>query len=122
LTAQTLETGIWLQTTNGFILDDLPVEAQFAPVYAIAVADINGDDVPDLLLGGNNVKTRVRIGDMSSSYVTMLLGLEGGSFRYSGEAGVKGEVRSFTVIQSGKQPAIFAGIQNKNAKIIKWKQ
>jgi hypothetical protein len=59
---------------------------------------------------------------MSSSYVTMLLGQKGGSFRYGGEAGVKGEVRSFTVIQSGKQPAIFAGIQNTRAKIIKWKQ
>lgn len=121
LSADLLETSLWLQGNGGFTKGQLPGEAQFAPVYAICSEDFNGDGIRDILLGGNNTRTRVRIGDMNSSYGTLLTGKEGGSFVYSGEIGLRGEVRSFEIIRKGKKPVIFAGMQQGTSKIITWK-
>jgi len=61
------QTGI-LENANGkFVFHALPVEAQFAPVYAIAVHDMDGDGKPDIVLGGNTSQTRVRMGKNDAS-------------------------------------------------------
>lgn len=39
--------------SGGFKLQHLPVQAQYAPVYGIEVADVNGDNLQDIILGGN---------------------------------------------------------------------
>lgn len=47
---------VWLENRgNGaFILHELPLEAQIAPVYALATKDLNEDGRPDVLAGGND--------------------------------------------------------------------
>lgn len=41
---------------------ELPIEAQFAPIYAIASKDFDGDGDLDVLIGGNLYKTKPEIG------------------------------------------------------------
>ena len=51
----------------------LPDEAQLAPVYAIATADVDGDDRADILLGGNQSVARPELGIYAGSFGTLLL-------------------------------------------------
>jgi hypothetical protein len=48
-----LDSTVFLQRSNSFIALPLPVEAQFAPAFGIAVTDFNGDGFEDLALAQN---------------------------------------------------------------------
>src|SRR5678809_1553847 len=50
------QSTLYLQNDGekGFNKKTLPIEAQYAPVYAITSLDANKDGKPDLLLAGNN--------------------------------------------------------------------
>ncbi|MGB3851192.1 MAG: VCBS repeat-containing protein [Tunicatimonas sp.] len=83
LMATCFET-VWVRNEKGkdFSVQPLPVEAQFAPVYAILPTEINGDSLPDLLLGGNLTNTRVSTGRYDASYGTVLIN-QGSDFAYA---------------------------------------
>lgn len=53
LEARTLETTLFLNRKSHFEIQPLPVEAQFAPVFGIVVADFNGDGHEDAFLAQN---------------------------------------------------------------------
>jgi hypothetical protein len=87
---------------GGFERRPLPVEAQFAPVFAAAPLDYNGDGHTDLLLAGNVNETRVRFPKYDASYGLLLRGDGAGKFtavpqRRSGFA-VQGDVRGLATI------------------------
>ncbi len=102
LTATCFET-TWVRNEgNGnFTAQPLPIEAQFSPVFAILPTELNGDSLPDLILGGNLTNTRVSTGRYDASYGTVLLG-QGGAFRYQPPAptgiSVTGDVRDIVPI------------------------
>ena len=52
---------------NGFKLQQLPIEAQYAPVYAIEIADVDGDDLDDIILGGNLFGVKPQVGRYDAS-------------------------------------------------------
>ena len=60
LKAELLKT-VYLQNNGaeGFEMKTLPDEAQYAPVHAIAVLDVNSDGNKDLVLAGNEISTRI---------------------------------------------------------------
>jgi enediyne biosynthesis protein E4 len=51
--ATTLATVVLLNRTNRFVSVPLPTEAQFAPVFGLNVADMNGDGADDIFLAQN---------------------------------------------------------------------
>jgi enediyne biosynthesis protein E4 len=65
---------------GGFAFEPLPLEAQLAPIYGIATADVNGDGRLDILLGGNFDGVKPEIGRMASSEGLVLLGSSTGAF------------------------------------------
>jgi hypothetical protein len=71
----TLLSTVWLENKGkaGFVLHELPVQSQQAPVYAIAVRDIDNDGKPDLILAGNNSYTRIKFGRFNGSNGIALL-------------------------------------------------
>jgi hypothetical protein len=60
----------------------LPVEAQFAPVFAAEPLDYNDDGHADLLLAGNMNETRVRFPKYDANYGVLLRGDGRGGFTY----------------------------------------
>lgn len=105
LSANTLETKVWISNATGKLVEKkLPVEAQFSPVFAISVSDFNNDGKMDILLGGNISHSRIKIGSIESSEGQLFLGDGQGSFSYITQSmsglKLKGEVRSFCVFDN----------------------
>jgi hypothetical protein len=81
LEAHTFSSAIALNNGNGmFTLRPLPMEAQFAPVYAILARDFDGDGRMDLLLAGNFYGVPPVIGRYDASYGLLLRGAGDGRF------------------------------------------
>jgi len=65
---------------GSFTVVPLPTAAQFAPVYGILAADVDGDGHTDLLLGGNFDGVQPELGRMAASYGLLLRGDGKGGF------------------------------------------
>ena len=106
-----METTLFLSDSDGrYKMTELPVQAQYAPVYAINTSDFNGDGNKDILLFGNDDYFKLRLGKFDANYGTLLLGNGTGSFKYVNqiESGldVGGNVKSSILIDDH----LFLGI------------
>ncbi|MCP9746565.1 VCBS repeat-containing protein [Lacihabitans sp. CS3-21] len=111
----TLES-VYLKNDKGtFTIQTLPIQAQFAPIYAIENTDINGDGFLDLILGGNQSKGRVRLGNIDANYVQVFINDKKGNFNYQSSLGVKGDVRGLKMINN----QLIVAINNQQAKAFK---
>jgi len=113
LKADSFETS-WFENKNGtFIPHSLPMQANYAPVYAIAIADYNHDGKNDILLGGNIEKTRIKIGKIDANYGVLLTGDGKGNFNYmpqlSSGLNVNGCVKDIISLPfNGKKRILFS--------------
>jgi len=105
LTASEMRT-LLLENTGGSLkVHELPVQAQFAPVFASAAFDADGDGRKDLLLCGNQSGTRIRYGKYDAN-TGFLFKNEGGmrfSFVPHASTGLdlRGDIRSVVVTERG---------------------
>jgi len=114
LSANRMASTVWVSSTAGKYLEKpLPIQAQFAPVYAMSIADYNNDGKMDLLIGGNVHYCRVKVGMNESNHGQLYIGDGSGSFKYvrQPESGldIKGEVRSFCLFGN----LLLAGVNGK---------
>ncbi|HVW62483.1 MAG TPA: FG-GAP-like repeat-containing protein, partial [Puia sp.] len=83
---------------DGLVRKTLPEEAQYAPVYCIRAADMDGDGKKDLVLCGNNSWTRIRMGRYKANHGVVLKGDGRGGFTYvpqwNSGLKIRGDVRS----------------------------
>jgi enediyne biosynthesis protein E4 len=97
----------------------LPLEVQFAPVYAITTLDYNQDGKQDLLLGGNMNQARLRFGKYDANYGTLLKGNGKGQFTYVPQTqsgiNIKGDVRSILNVNN----TLLFGINQQPIKAYK---
>jgi hypothetical protein len=91
-TANWMSTTYWENLNGRFVTHTLPIQAQFAPIFAIEPFDYDHDGDLDLLLGGNLTHTRVRVGQSDASYLPVFENTNKG-FRFVGNAGGRTEVR-----------------------------
>lgn len=111
----TLES-VYLKNDKGtFTIQTLPIQAQFAPIYAIENTDINGDGFQDLILGGNQSKGRVRLGNIDANYVQVFINDKKGNFNYHSSLGVKGDVRDLKMINN----QLIVAINNQQVRVFK---
>ena len=126
LKAETMQT-VYLENTgtNGFALRTLPLQAQYAPVYAIAAADVNNDGKKDILLAGNNTWTRIKFGRYSANHGILLTGDGKGNFNYVPQTksglNLRENVRSMQPISVGKNIEFICGNNDSPVEIIKTK-
>ncbi|MHA6246362.1 VCBS repeat-containing protein [Pontibacter sp. CAU 1760] len=105
LKANHLQTTYFESNAHGKLQQKpLPLEVQYAPVYALAALDYNGDGHQDLLLGGNMNQARLRFGKYDANYGMLLQGNGKGGFEYvpQSKSGLKlqGDVRSIIQVNN----------------------
>jgi hypothetical protein len=114
------------QGSAGLIKKTLPIEAQYAPIYAITSIDANGDGKKDLVIAGNNTWTRIKFGHFNANNGMLLLGNGKGNFQYSPqwESGlnIRGNVRSLEKISTEEDNGdlLIFGINDSDVKTVKF--
>lgn len=116
LSASEYRSGI-LENANGKLMfHALPVEAQFAPVYAIALSDMDGDGKQDIVLGGNVKQTRVRMGKNDANLLQVFSNKGGLKFNYlpQRKSGfyVNGDMRDLAVLQANGSRFLVGAMNN----------
>lgn len=98
LKATNLETVFFKNENGKLIKQSLPVQIQSSPVYAMLALDIDNDGDKDLIVGGNNTHTRVRLGNISANHGQVFINDGKGNFsylpQYKSGLHINGEVRS----------------------------
>ena len=116
LTVTELRSVYFRNDGNKFVKQVLPIEAQFAPVYAIEVLDYDQDGKLDFLLAGNQNAACVRLGVIDANYGQLFKGDGKGNFRYipqpSSGLMLTGDVKSLKVIPVRNSRYLLAGISN----------
>jgi hypothetical protein len=118
--AEEWRTGI-LENKNGtFVFHPLPPEAQYAPVYAIAVMDTDNDGRLDLVLGGNVEHTRVRMGKNDANLLQVFQNQGNLQFAYVPQQRsglfVKGDVRDLLPLADGEEKWLVVALNNKRVQ------
>jgi enediyne biosynthesis protein E4 len=99
-----------------FTMEPLPVRAQFSAVFSILAADINGDGIKDLFLGGNFYGLKPEVGRYDGSYGVTFLGNKRHGFDYITPTAsglfIKGEVRDIVPIHTKNANEIIVARNN----------
>ncbi|EAZ81298.1 FG-GAP-like repeat-containing protein [Algoriphagus machipongonensis] len=93
------------QDGKGFRSKKLPVEAQFAPIEAIELVDVDQDGNLDLVLGGNKTSSSPYFGAYQGSWGQILLGDSLGNFRLDmlDRLKIRGDVREIRTVTVNKK-------------------
>jgi hypothetical protein len=121
LEARIMESSVLINDGKGtFSLKPLPLEAQLAPVYAIAAGDFDGDGLTDIVLGGNLYRVKPEVGRYDASRGLFLKGGGDGTFDPwpASRSGihVDGELRDFAVMRVGKE-RVLLGTRNNDSLV-----
>src|SRR5690606_42146885 len=97
LKAYCLESAVFENRDGMFVRRELPIQFQMSPLFSLLLVDINGDEVPDILCGGNLSGTRARSGKITGNYGVVALNNGSGTFQVikNGESGlcIRGDTR-----------------------------
>lgn len=100
---ETLASHILTFQNESWKCEELPFEFQYGPIYAFAVQDIDQDGRKDIITGGNNYRTRVRIGNLDANHGQLFLNKTTGlSYVPNAKSGLNfvGDVRSLALFQN----------------------
>jgi hypothetical protein len=101
-----------LSGPSGYTITPLPVQAQYAPVYALKLDDVDGDGIVDLIAGGNQYAVKPQFGRDDASCGWFFKGaLQQKQFSFGpGQAlHVKGQIRAIESLEAnGNKFLLFA--------------
>jgi hypothetical protein len=113
----------WNKGNGSFRIDSLPFRAQLAPIYSILAGDLDGDNIPEIYLGGNLSSVKPQTGPYMASYGIVLHQDSTGTYRGipTSKSGffVRGEIRSIKSLYSQGKELMFVARNNKRLKIFK---
>jgi len=120
LEINTMESLCFLNRGSHFEARPLPVEAQFAPVFGMAVADYDNDGNEDLLLGQNLFETRWETARLDSGRPLLLRGDGHGAFRVltplESGLGAEGQQRAVALADFNNDGRMDAAISQNNSE------
>jgi len=119
LRAETFASAIALNQGDGggtFAVQPLPVEAQFAPVYASLAGDFDGDSATDIVIAGNFYGVTPVRGRYDASYGLLLTGDGTGSvtpvdMAQSGLV-IEGQVRRMALLKRANGERVIVVARN----------
>ncbi|MEX2566690.1 MAG: VCBS repeat-containing protein [Cyclobacteriaceae bacterium] len=112
---------VYLENKGGQLeAHKLPIEAQYAPVYAITVLDHNDDGHLDFILAGNQNTTRLRLGVIDANFGQLYEGDGKGHFEFipQSSSGLRlmGDIRSMELIKLSYLEVLLIGINNQGVE------
>ncbi|WP_080237520.1 VCBS repeat-containing protein [Spirosoma rigui] len=114
-------TVCYLAKNGTFETHILPIQAQFSPVTASVVRDVNHDGHPDLLLFGNKTDNRLKLGSMDANYGCLLVGDGTGTFQYVSQPAsglsVTGDVKSVIDLTVQQKQCLIIGAFNQPLQV-----
>jgi enediyne biosynthesis protein E4 len=121
--AYTFASAVAVNNGNGtFTLQPLPLEAQFAPIYASLAGDFDGDGKTDLLVGGNFYGVTPMLGRYDASYGLMLRGDGKGGFTpvdmERSSLVIDGQVRDLKSLRGAKGERLIVVARNNDKVMI----
>ncbi len=125
LEAKTLASSVLINVGGRFELRELPIEAQFSPVYAICIEDIDHDNKKDLIIGGNLYKVKPEAGRYDASEGLFLKGNGDATFnavpnRYSG-LDIDGQIRDLKIIHHASEKYMIVNRNDDSVVVYKIK-
>jgi hypothetical protein len=118
LQAVNAETSVLINKGSGkFDMLPLPSAAQYTPVYAIAAEDFDHDGICDIIIGGNQSRSKPETGINEAGYGLFLKGLGTNKWHpvLPGKSGifVKGEIRDFGLMKIKGKNILAVALNNK---------
>lgn len=104
-----------------FKLHELPDDIQYSPVYASHMTDLNGDELPEILLGGNYYDCNIQMGRYDADYGSLLINEGNFKFRTASLSGykLKNQVKHLTPVRlSNSKELIVVGRNNDRLALI----
>ena len=99
---------------EGFMMHELPLEAQFAPIFGMQTGDFNADGHLDVLAVGNSFATEVQTGRYDAMGGVLLLGNGKGQFQIDRHsADIKGDNKALITIKLSNQQPVWMISRNK---------
>ena len=102
----------------------LPFKAQFTPYKDAVVLDANGDDLPDVFLGGNYYDCNIQMGRYDGDYGTVLINRGDCNFEVSQLNGlaIKGQMRKIKPLKVGKTNTFVIARNSESLKVVKFEK
>jgi len=103
LSAEMLSSVVVWNLEEGMHVEELPPRAQLAPMYGIALQDLNGDGLPEVIMGGNLYDVKPQSGPYDASRGLVLTYHDGGLHNLSpAQSGlnIPGEIRKILSISN----------------------
>jgi hypothetical protein len=121
--ARVFASSVAIDQGNGtYKLAPLPVEAQFAPVYASLARDFDGDGRIDLLVAGNEFRVPPMLGRYDASFGLMLRGSGDSAFvavnPTRSHLAIEGQVRDIKAFRSALGGEMIAVARNNETLLI----
>jgi enediyne biosynthesis protein E4 len=124
LKATELRTVVLINESTHFQIKALPIEAQFTPIYGIAIKDFDNDGKEDLALGGNQYRAKPEVGRYDAGYGLILKGDGKCNFTSlsSDSSGlfVKGEIRDMQLMTTKIENLLFVLLNGDSIKLFKY--
>ena len=121
LEANHLESTYFENTNAGFVPRPLPRIAQSFPIYSQLVTDVNSDGHLDVILGGNQSHSRIRIGKIDAGLGLVLLGDGKGNFNPLSpeDSGlvIKGDIKSIIDLAVGNDKIVVFGVNQQKVEV-----
>jgi hypothetical protein len=115
---------VFLNKGGKFVLQPLPIQAQFTANTVILCDDYNKDGKKDLLLFGNKSDNRLKFGSVASGYGCLLAGDDSGGFTYIDQSTsgltVQGDVKSAVTITVNQKKYIVIGIHGEQIRFYEY--
>ena len=122
LEARYLENAIAInEGIESFRLKKLPIEAQFAPIFAILAEDFDNDGQKEIITGGNFSHSKPEVGSYLSSF-GVLMDMDGENLEVTDQKDsglcIKSEIRDLEVIKINGKMHLLVGINDGNLQVL----
>ncbi|MBX2916934.1 MAG: VCBS repeat-containing protein [Cyclobacteriaceae bacterium] len=111
-----------ISSSSGYKILELPIQAQYSPVYAILLKDLDRDGIIDLITGGNQYQVKPQFGRYDASDCFFFKGnLIGNSFHLDEgiSLGISGQIRDIEYVDTNTEKLILFAKYDDNLEIFK---